>query len=57
MCHTCQPSRILREVPGFSLKLSKPPGFTQSTVASGGFRLPGLENATSHTDFLANFDF
>ena len=34
--HTCQPSRIPREVPGFSLKFSKPPGLTQSTVG----RLP-----------------
>ena len=26
-------------------------------LPSGGFRLPGFENATSHTDFLADFDF
>ena len=38
--HTCQPSRILREVPGFSLKFSKPPGFTQSTV--GRLPSPGI---------------
>ena len=38
--HTCQPFRILREVPGFSLKFSKPSGFTQSTV--GRLPSPGI---------------
>ena len=51
--HTYQHSRILREVPGFSLKFSKPPGFTQSTV--GRLLSPGIWKCNKLYRFSSQF--